>query len=263
MTDFGVPTLLELQTLEETAALCRELRLQFIELNMNLPQYQPNALDIAQLQAIAHEYGVYYTIHLDENLNVSDFNPYVAEAYRRTVRETIRLAKELHAPVLNMHLARGVYFTLPAKKVYLFAAHKAHYLQSMRDFRDACDTEIGGANLQICVENSDGFTDFQVEALDLLLQSPAFGLTFDIGHNHGVSGADEPILMERVERLHHVHCHDALGRKNHLTLGTGELDLPKYLTLACAHNCRVVLETKTVEALRQSVAWLDRNGFRT
>lgn len=261
MTDFGVPTLLELQTLEETAALCRELRLQFIELNMNLPQYQPNALDIAQLQAIAHEYGVYYTIHLDENLNVSDFNPYVAEAYRRTVRETIRLAKELHAPVLNMHLARGVYFTLPAKKVYLFAAHKAHYLQSMRDFRDACGAEIGGANLQICVENSDGFTDFQVEALDLLLQSPAFGLTFDIGHNHGVGGADEPIILEHAEKLRHVHCHDALGRKNHLTLGTGELDLSKYLTLARAHNCRVVLETKTVEALRQSVAWLDRNGF--
>ncbi len=250
MTDFGVPTLLELQTLEETAALCRELRLQFIELNMNLPQYQPNALDAEQLSAIAQKYGVYYTIHLDENLNVSDFNPYVAEAYRCTVRETIRLAKELRAPVLNMHMARGVYFTLPAKKVYLFAA-----------FRDEADTAIGDADLQICVENSDGFTDFQVEALDLLLQSPAFGLTFDIGHNHGVSGADEPILMERVERLHHVHCHDALGRKNHLTLGTGELDLPKYLTLARAHNCRVVLETKTVEALRQSVAWLDRNGF--
>ncbi len=262
MPDFGMPTLLELQSLEETAALCRELRLQFIELNMNLPQYQPDALDIAQLQAIAREYGVYYTIHLDENLNVSDFNPYVAEAYRRTVRETIRLAKELRAPVLNMHLARGVYFTMPAKKVYLFAAHKDQYLQSMRDFRDACGAEIGDANLQICVENSDGFTDFQVEALDLLLQSPAFGLTFDIGHDHGIGGADEPIILERVERLQHVHCHDALGRKNHLTLGTGELDLSKYLTLVRAHNCRVVLETKTADALRQSVAWLDRNGFR-
>ena len=65
-----MPTLLELQTLEETAALCRELRLQFIELNMNLPQYQPDTLNAEQLQAIAQKYGVYYTIHLDENLNV-------------------------------------------------------------------------------------------------------------------------------------------------------------------------------------------------
>ena len=84
---------------------------------MHLPQYQPDTLNAEQLQAIAQKYGVYYTIHLDENLNVSDFNPYVVEAYRRTVRETIRLAKELRAPAPNMHLARGVYFTLPAKKV--------------------------------------------------------------------------------------------------------------------------------------------------
>ena len=53
-----------------------------------------------------------------------------------------------------------------------------------------------------------------------------------------------------------MHVHDATAAHNHLALGTGELDLPKYLALAAAHRCRAVLETKTVEALRQSVAWL-------
>ena len=38
--DFGMPVLLELDTLEQNAALCRELGLSFVELNMNLPQYQ-------------------------------------------------------------------------------------------------------------------------------------------------------------------------------------------------------------------------------
>ena len=33
----GMPTLIETETLEECAALCRELELDFIELNMNLP----------------------------------------------------------------------------------------------------------------------------------------------------------------------------------------------------------------------------------
>ena len=32
---------------------------------------------------------------LDENLNVSDFNPYVAEAYTKTVADTIEIAKQL------------------------------------------------------------------------------------------------------------------------------------------------------------------------
>lgn len=53
-----------------------------------------------------------------------------------------------------------------------------------------------------------------------------------------------------------MHIHDAMGKKNHLPLGTGELDLPKYFDLANRNNCRVVLETKTVEGLRKSVAWM-------
>jgi dihydrofolate reductase len=33
--------------------------------------------------------------------------------------------------------------------------------------------------------------------LDELLQSPAFGLTYDVGHNHCKKGQDEPVIMGR------------------------------------------------------------------
>ncbi len=256
MIDFGMPTLIETKTLDECAALCGRLGLSFVELNMNLPQYQLGKIDIEHFKHTAKERGIYYTIHLDENLNVSDFNPYVAAAYRRTVKETVKTAKKLGAPVLNMHLPRGVYFTLPDRKVFLFDEYKEQYLRSIETFRDECESAVGGADIKICVENTDGFTDFQTEAVDLLLKSSVFGLTFDIGHNHGIGGTDERIILARSERLRHLHMHDALGGKNHLALGTGELDLKKYLSLADKHNCRVVLETKTVEGLRQSVDWL-------
>lgn len=60
---YGMPTLIEINTLEETACLCRELSLDFIELNMNLPQYQVESLEqITKLQKIADEYGIFYTI---------------------------------------------------------------------------------------------------------------------------------------------------------------------------------------------------------
>ena len=84
MIPLGMPTLIESPAPAECAALCHALGLSFIELNMNLPQYQPGSVDVAQCVRLAAEYGIYYTIHLDENLNASDFNPYVAEAYKRT-----------------------------------------------------------------------------------------------------------------------------------------------------------------------------------
>ena len=36
--EFGMPTLLALESLEENAALCARLRLAFVEINMNLPE---------------------------------------------------------------------------------------------------------------------------------------------------------------------------------------------------------------------------------
>ncbi len=258
MADLGMPTLIEIPEIEDCAALCAGLGLQFVELNMNMPQYQTHSLHAQQLAALSEQYGIYYTIHLDENLNVSDFNPHVAEAWMETVRETVRIAKQLHIPVLNMHLSQGVYFTLPDERVYLFDEYSEQYLQSLLEFREECGRQIGSSPIRICVENSSGYTAFQRQALALLLESPVFALTFDIGHNHCVGGGDETVILQHTDRLCHFHFHDALGQKDHLPLGTGEIDLSKYLRLADQTGSRVVLETKTVSGLRESVDWMRR-----
>jgi sugar phosphate isomerase/epimerase len=66
MTKFGMPTLIETKTIEECAALCASSGLNFIEMNMNLPQYQVQTMDAGHLAKVAKEYGIGYTIHLDE-----------------------------------------------------------------------------------------------------------------------------------------------------------------------------------------------------
>lgn len=254
--NYGMPTLIETSTLEECAKLCAELGLDFIELNMNLPQYQLDKIDVEYFKSIAEKYGIWYTIHLDENLNISGFNPFVAEAYQNTVLDTIGIAKQLDIKVLNMHMAKGVYFTLPDRKVLLFSEYKEQYLKSIVDFRKMCETAIDDANIKICIENCDGYENFQKEAIELLLESKVFALTFDVGHNHGIGGTDEEFIMKHKNRLKHIHLHDAQGRKNHLALGTGEINIEKYINLAKEQNCRVVLETKTIDGLKQSVEWL-------
>ena len=256
LTNYGMPTLIELNTLEECAKLCTELGLDFIELNMNMPQYQLPKIDVEYFKSVADKYGIYYTIHLDENLNVSDFNPYVAEAYIKTVIDTIEISKQLDIKVVNMHMAKGVYFTLPDRKVYLFSEYEEQYLNSIVEFREMCENAVGDADIKICIENCDGYEEFQKEAIYLLLKSKVFVLTFDVGHNHGIGNIDEDFIMKHKDRLSHIHLHDAQGRKNHLALGTGEMDIEKYINLAKEQNCRVVLETKTIDGLKRSVEWL-------
>lgn len=257
--EWGIPTLLEADGPESAAALCRHLGFDFIELNMNLPVYQ--RWDIPLLQSVADRYQIYFTIHLDENLDVCGFNPRVAAAYLDTLLETIKIARQLHVPILNMHLAEGVHFTLPGRKAYLYELYREHFFGRLREAIARCEEAAEGEVL-ICVENTGDFArPFVQEALGLFLQSPLFGLTFDIGHSHSAGGGDKPFILAHKDRLRHFHIHDALGGKNHLPLGTGEMDLPWHFDLAAGQNCRAVLEVKTAQALEESVAWLRGQGF--
>ncbi|MCM1283250.1 MAG: sugar phosphate isomerase/epimerase [Muribaculaceae bacterium] len=260
--DYGMPTLIELDSLEETARLCQNLGLQFMELNMNLPSCQLEKLEETDLLSeLKAKYDIYFTIHLDENLNVCDFNKLVAKAYTDTVFRTIQAARRLSVPILNLHMHPGVYFTLPDKKVYLFEKYSGSYRKAWQEFRDMCEDAIGGQNIRICIENTDGYREFEKNAIDMLLESPAFYLTWDIGHSHAANNIDEPFLIERKQKLTHFHIHDGLGKKNHLTLGSGDINLKQRLEIAETCNCRCVVETKTVEALKQSACWLTENGY--
>ncbi len=262
MLCFGMPTLIELPELRRSAELCRRLGLRFIELNMSFPQNQLDRLDLAELKAVKEEYGIFYTIHIDESLDPCSVNPRIAAVYREDMRRTVALARELEIPTLNMHLLRGIYVTLPDRRVYIYGENEDFFLSRLRSFRDEMTEAIGESAVRICVENTDGYDrQFLVDGVDALLESPAFGLTFDIGHDHAIGRIDEPLLLARGERLHHMHMHDGRGANVHLALGDGEMDIPYFLRLAQAHDCRVVLETKTVAALERSVAWLRERGF--
>ncbi len=257
--DWGMPTLIEAPGPEESARLCRELGFSFVELNMNLPEYQQ--LDVPLLRSVMERYGVYFTIHLDENMDICDFNPRVAEAYMQTIIDTIHSARELGIPVLNMHLSNGVYFTLPDEKVYLYAANPEHFFGRIREAVARCE-EAAGGEVAICIENTGVYAlPFIREAVELFLQSPLFNLTYDIGHDHSSGGVDRPLILLHQDRLKHFHIHDALGRKNHMKLGTGELDLAWYIALAEQNSCRAVLEVKTAQALRESAEWLREHKY--
>ena len=275
MLEFGMPTLIENRTLEENIALCRRLQLGFIELNMNFPEFQiENLENLERFVSAAENAGVFFTIHLDENLNIADFNRLVSDAYLETVRRTILAAKRmiclrdrfgmLRLPLtINMHMNHGVHITLPEKKVWMFERDFNLYQAAFISFRNRCEEWIGDADLKIVIENTDGFTEYEKQMIDYLISSPRFGLTWDIGHSAAAGETDLPFIMEHRDSLCQFHIHDgsAPSGKSHLVLGEGEIDLGERLKLASELNTRCVLETKTISALEKSVVYLLNRGY--
>ena len=273
MIQFGMPTLIENKTLEENIDLCSSLNLNFIELNMNFPEYQVDSLEQTDhLIELANTAGIYYTIHLDENLNIADFNRLVSDAYLETVRRSIEVAKALlplrnkygdasRPLTLNMHMHHGIYITLPDRKVQMYDRDFDTYMKSFSAFREKCEEWIGDSEVMIAVENTDGFREYEKKAIEFLLESPKFGLTWDIGHSKATGEKDVPFIMSHQDHLIHFHIHDGseVPPKNHLALGDGEIDIKDRIRLAGQRKARCVLETKTIEALKKSVLWLEEH----
>ena len=264
MIHFGMPTLVENTALQENISLCRRLGLRFIELNMNVPEYQLDALEQAdRLLEAADAAGIYFTVQ--HGAGAAADGPggqlFKDPALKRLVPLRDRYGDPMDPLVLNMHMHHGIHITLPDRKVQMYERNLDCYLESCRRFRDLCGEWIGDAPLRMAVENTDGFRSYEKEAVALFLESPCFGLTWDVGHSKAVGETDLPFLLEHEDRLIHFHIHDGTEQppRDHLALGTGAIDLAARLRLAEKHRCRCVLETKTVRALEQSVAWLREN----
>ena len=274
---FGMPTLIELNSLKENVELCKKLKLNFIELNMNIPLFSVLGIEdennfelkkiIEELNFYQKEFGIYFTIHLDENFNFADSNIYIKNAYLKTLKAVIKNSKKINCPIINMHLNKGIYFTLPTEKVFLFEKYKEEFNNSLEEFIKFCNCEISDSNISISIENTDGWTDFEKKSIEKILMNKNFSLTFDIGHSQAIGNIDQDFILKNKSKLKHFHIHDGTlpnaatkqFGKNHLQLGTGNINLKEKIYLAKETNSRCVIETKTVESLVESVKWITKS----
>lgn len=274
---FGMPTLIELNSLKENVELCKKLKLNFIELNMNIPLFSVLGIEdennfelkkiIEELNFYQKEFGIYFTIHLDENFNFADSNIYIKNAYLKTLKAVIKNSKKINCPIINMHLNKGIYFTLPTEKVFLFEKYKEEFNNSLKEFIKFCNCENSDSDIFISIENTDGWTDFEKKSIEKILMNKNFSLTFDIGHSQAIGNIDQDFILKNKSKLKHFHIHDGTlpnaatkqFGKNHLQLGTGNINLKEKIYLAKETNSRCVIETKTVESLVESVKWITKS----
>ena len=138
---YGMPSLIECAGIEENVRLCRTFGLDFIELNMNLPMFQPDELPRAIDYASRNGVGI--TIQADVNLDCMDFSAPVADAYLSVLIDIVRIERECGVLTVNLHLNRGVYFSLPDRKTFLYDVYRDRYLERVQEMRDRCAEAAG------------------------------------------------------------------------------------------------------------------------
>lgn len=251
---FGMPTLLELNSLNENVVLCQKLGLDFIEINFNVPEFQVDKMDPFDLVKITQETGIRFSMHLDEYLSITDPNEKISNAYINSVLESIEFAKKANIKRLTMHMLPGVVFTLPNEKIYVYQKYTDYYISRLKTFRDKVEAAIGDSGIKVCCENTEGFKPYVRKGIEFLLQSDAFGLTYDCGHNKRYEYVDDDFIKAHQKDIQHMHFHDVLGKADHKPLGEGEIDLKAELAFANKyHDIDVVVELKSITALEKAI----------
>ncbi|HBH12597.1 MAG: Xylose isomerase domain-containing protein TIM barrel [Clostridiales bacterium 38_11] len=250
----GMPSLIELNSFKDTVDLCRELNLNFIELNMNLPSNFIENLSCNELLKVKENHKIFYTMHMPDDMDMGVFFPSVRDGYVKLALDTVVWAQKAGVELLNFHIIEGAKMTLPQKKIFIYEQYSDIFVRNFKDsFKMVCQSAIKG-KIGINIENSGNFNRlFAQEALNHVLAMKGTGITWDIGHDSANSFIDHEYLMQMNHRITHMHFHDTKGQKDHLVPFDGELDLVDRIDFAIKKNITVLLEVKTMAALKESV----------
>ncbi len=257
---FGTPSLIEFHSLEENVRFCARSGLSFFEMNLTFPWFQSDKIDPSKMVALKEEYGIDYTLHFHDQLNPFDFSPELRRGSIDNVLYGLDLARKVGAKGITMHMINGTYSAVNGVKVYAYDVCEDEYLSNVRSFVDICASEMDGMDATFNIENTKGFMSYQKDAIETMLQNPHFGLTFDIGHNYKASVDDEAFILAHGDRIRHFHIHDVNEKSNHIALGTGIIDMEKYLAMLGRYNCTTVIEVKESRALLESIEFLKDHG---
>ena len=249
----GMPTLVELDSLEQNIELCQKLQLNFIEINMDLPYCFPNRINWEEIKKYK---DIELTVHLSEILDIGNINEDVRKQQINLIKEQILFLKKKAAiKRYNLHLNKGVYFTLPNKNIYIYEKYEKEYLDSIRkSFKELSEFAVE-QEVCICLENTTITSNIKKAFKEVINYSNIY-YTLDVGHDMKNAEQASRIFMENPSKIKHLHIHDFDGKADHLELGTGKIDIKKYLSFCKENNCYGVIEIKRREELEKSINYI-------
>jgi sugar phosphate isomerase/epimerase len=255
----GMPVLIELKDINEQILLCKKLGLSFIELHMNLPEYTLENLDPKLIRKLIKREKINFTLHLPSELDLGSVNKTIRLGYLKLCKQSILWAKKAGVRLINLHLNKGPCLTLPGKRIFLHDKYQTRFVTTIYNSFKALTDMANKNGVKIYLENANNFhLPFIKKALEKISKLKGLYFTWDIGHDALSGFREKPILMKYKNKVKHIHLHDYDGVLDHKALYTGKAEINKILAFAKKQKATVLIEVKTIKALKQSVELLKK-----
>lgn len=257
---FGMPTLIEKNSIADNVILCKELGLDFVELNMNLPYCMPENNSTDTMIALKNKYDIEFTVHFPEDVDFGCFYEEMRQANIILYKKIATWASEFGAEKINIHLNPGVYFTLPNKKMFVYEKNKSMFVEKFMNSMESIRNISEPLGLKVCIENTK-VKEFAEETFLKLCDMSNIFFTWDVGHDAMSGCRMEKIYLKNPRKVAHMHLHDYNGKSDHQVLFDGNIPLNERIKFAQDNDLTILVETKTTEALEESVMRLKNAGL--
>jgi sugar phosphate isomerase/epimerase len=250
----GMPALVEYTSLAQLVDLCLELKLNFIELNMNLPYNFIENINPAELKKISKQTNIEFTMHMPDEADLGTFYESVRTGFVKLFSDTLDWSYEAGVKLLNLHIIEGAKMTLPDKKVYIYDQYSDEYQNSFIKSIDSLSIKANKYDTILSIENSHNFGKTYIQkVLDKATSYLNVNLTWDTGHDAVSNFTDKQYLMKHLDKIAHMHFHDAKGQSDHQVPFDGELNIIELIKFAKQQDIRMLIEVKTKDSLKKSV----------
>jgi len=249
---FGMPSLVQLGSIEDNVLLCKEIGLSFVELNMNMHYCLPSENDAVKLKELSERYKIGYTIHFPEDIDFGTYYKTIHDANIQLFEEMANWGNLIGVEKINVHLNPGVYITLPNKQMWAYESNIHVFTQNLIDSFKQISKIAQKYKIIVCVENTS-VPKFLESVYEKLINLEGIYFTYDVGHDAKEHYNLREIYKKCGNKVKHMHLHDYDGKTDHQVLFNGNIDLNNRLSLAKQNDMSVVIEVKTVESLIKSI----------
>lgn len=244
----GMPQLYEFDTIEENLILCKELGLDFIELNLNFG-YCRKEMEAQTVCDLLKKYNVEATLHFYDE---ADFGSYdeVVEAYLTLLERYAKLGNG-YIKLINVHNIPGPIVTISGVKNYIYDKEYDTYINRLINNLNKANKICNDNNIEMVIENTN-IPEYMIKTYKDLYNN-GFKFNYDIGHDDNDNDMLLNIIKDIPLEFKEFHIHDGNRKTCHLALSEGNIDIKKFKNMATNFNAYVVLEVKQKSDLLKSV----------
>ncbi len=238
----------------------------YIVPDLMIPRFWPENIQPSERRKIrryAAGHGVSISFHgPSDSLNLAAPYPEVRSGVLQRMSLCLELARDLEAERFTIHPSQPPNFASDGKPGTFLEDHRDIYVDALKS--SMREIAAVGEGVQVCVEN-EPLTPFVESVLeDLMAEEDNLFLTLDVPKAHDPSkGAPlervEGFYMRHIDRVREAHLHDKRpGGMFHDVLGSGVVDVGRYLRMLAPHDVHFTLEIRPRENAHRSLLFLEK-----